>query len=337
MLVVGSKALEYYIKPDRIIHDLDLWMSDSEFNTFNDKYKEYMVKATPSAILFDIKGSVVEVKPKSKFAPTDRKIWDRSYQESIFTPYGIVFVPDIQTIYDMKAATAQCIHEWKHTYDLALIEKNFIIQRDTALYTERLYETRTRIELSKKNKYKFFHKNQYEEQKIAMIPEYIIHDNIHYMIADLIDQNIPTYEKTINGDTETDLEMFKALPYELKVSLMAEESLVLALERWFIPQMVENGISYKLIPRFYSNNEASPTYSLLKHVNIKGLIGEEPEIVQFGRDNFAEIEKAWVAMKAKILKRGGFPQWFYDEIVEARNKYVKGEKIGLHHNQKENI
>lgn len=331
MLVVGSKALEHYIKLDRIVHDIDLWMDDYEFGIFLNIYEQYIVKDTPHAVLFDIKGQIVEVTPESRFSPTDRKIFNAKHKEMIFTPYGEAFVPSIQMIYDMKAATAECIHEWKHPYDRNLIEKNFKIKRDTALYTERLYEIQVRIELSKKNKYSFFHKNAHQETKIATIPEYVIHDNIHYMIADLIDLNIPTYEKTINGDTETDLEMFRALPHELKVSLMAEESLVLALERWFIPQMVENGISYKLIPKFYSNNEASPTYALLKHVNVKGLIGEEAEIVQFGRDHFNEIEQAWVIMKNKIKAKGGFPQWFYNEIFEAREKYRAGEQVGIHH------
>lgn len=334
MLLVGSKALEFHVPLNRILHDWDVWMTETEFCDFLNKNQEFLVKTTPSSTLFDIKGTVVEVKHEKQFEPTDRQIFDMKHTNRWKTPFGEMAVPDFQTIYDMKCSTLLCIPEWKHQYDKDLMEKMTgccDLQQDTQLFKDRLAETQTRVAKSKKNLYGFFHKSAHKEQKISTIPEYIVHDKLHEMIADLIDLNIPTYIKTINGDYETDMEMFHKLPHELKVSLMAEESLVLALERWFIPQMVENGINARLIPKFYNNNEAGPTYALLKHVNIKGLIGEEAEIVQFGRDNFAEIEKAWVAMKEKIHKAGGFPQWFYDEIFAVREKYRKGEKVGIHH------
>lgn len=331
MLLVGSKALEHYIKLDRVIHDWDLWMTEPEFCKFLNEYQSFLVKTTPHSTLFDINGSIVEITHEKQFEPTDVEIFESALGEPINTPFGYAIVPDIQTLFDMKLSTFNCMPEWKHDYDSKLIAKNFSVELNTDLYNKRLIETKTRIERSKKNLYGFFHKNTHKETKIATIPEYIVHDRLHEMIADLIGLNIPTYIKTINGDYQTDMNMFNKLSHELKVSLMAEESLVLALERWFIPQMVENGINYRLIEKFYNNNEAGPTYALLKHVNIKGLIGEEPEIVQFGRDNFADIEKSWIAMKEKIKANGGLSQWFYNEIFAAREKYRKGEKVGIHH------
>lgn len=333
MLLVGSKALQAYLPLDRVIHDWDIWMTCAEYNDFFLKYSKYLVKETQSSSLFDINGTIVEIKQEKQFALTDYTIWENCLfsKNEIETPYGKCRVPDIQTIYDMKCATAQCIDEWKHHYDKELIEKHYSIQKNTELYLKRLDETKTRVALSNKNKYNFFHKNSLKEIKIATIPEYIAHDKLHEMIADLIDIKLPTYVKIINGDIEVDINLFHKLPYIEKVKLMAEESLVLALERWFIPQMVENGINYKLIKKFDSNNEASPTYQLLKHVNIKGLIGENPEIIIFGRKNFNVIEKVWIDMKEKISNKQGFPKWFYDEIFDLRDRYINGEKVGLHH------
>jgi hypothetical protein len=333
VLLVGSKALQTYMPLGRIIHDWDLWMSEFEYNQFLETHKEYLVKETPGSSLFDIYGTIAEIKRESQFATTDWIIWNESLFSSKYveTPFGKARVPDIQIIYDMKAATYQCIPEWKHKYDKELIEKRYPISADTKLYRDRLAETYRRVEESKKNKHSFFHRSSYQEEKIATIPEYIVHDKLHEMIADLIGKPIPTYVRMIKGDVEINVEAFRNLTYAQKIDLMVEESLVLALERWFIPQMVENGINYKLIPKFYSNNEASPSYLLLKHVNIKGLKGEHPEIVQFGRDNFAEIEKKWIWCKDQIRGNGGFPQHFYNELFDLREKYRKGEKVGIHH------
>ena len=333
MLVVGSRALNEYIPIKRVIHDWDIWMNELDSLMFKQKYDNYLVKTTPSSFLYDIDGVIVEVKPKSKFETTDWQVWNtqEGYNRTIMTPFGKANIPDIQTIYDMKVATAQCIDEWKHHYDQKLIENNFDVTKDTILYQNRFEETRVRIEKVKQNKFGFFHKNQLKEQKIATIPEYIEHDRLHELIADLLDIQIPTYKRITCGDTDISKDQFDKLTYDQKLNLMMEESLVLALERWFIPQMIENGINYSLISRFYNNNEASPTYLLLKHVNIKGLIGEKDYIVDFGRDNFNHIEKIWIEAKDKIKSKGGFPRWFFDELFILRDQYKTGKQVGLHH------
>ncbi len=335
MLLVGSKALQAYMPVGRIIHDWDIWMSESEYREFQMQNHSYLVKETQYSSIYDINGVIVEIKSERQFTPTDKKIWNGVYRDVMKTPFGNCLVPDIQTIYDMKCATAECIPEWKHLFDKENIEKGYpcSIVSDTELYKERLVETQKRVEESKKNLHGFFHKNSHKETKISTIPEYIKHDRLHELISDLMDSGMPMYLRIIDGDFKVDMNLFDKLTRTQKIGLMVEESLVLGLERWFIPQMVENGIKAKLIDRFWSNNEASPTYMLLKHVNIKGLIGEQPEITQFGRDNFAEIEKVWIRAKAQMQANGGFPTWFMNEIFDLREKYKNGEKVGLHHDR----
>lgn len=339
MLLVGSKALQAYLPLNRVIHDWDIWMSDYEyFEEILPRYKDFLVKENNKCSIFDIHGDIYEIKYCTKFDPTDRKVWEKGLMsnDKVNTPIGIARVPDIQTIYDMKKATALCIDEWKHKYDLELIEKHYCdrIESETELFKNRLQETRERVEKSKKNKFGFFHKNALFDQKIATIPEYVEHDYLHDIIADLVNIEMPTYKRITTGDYKISEEQFNRLTYAQKISLMVEETLVLCLERWFIPQMVENGINYKLLDKFYDNNEASPTYMLLKHVNIKGLIGEAEYITGFARQNFNIIEKSFFHAKHIIKMNKGFPMHLYDRIFDLRERYKKGEKVGLHHETK---
>ena len=335
MLLVGSKALQAYLPLDRTIHDIDLWMSDYEYNEFLETYKDYKVKETDYSVVFDIKGDIVEVKPRFKFTANDALIFDTTLwsKNIVKIKYGTARVPDIQTIYDMKKATACCIDEWKHKFDLKALEKHYgkMVEDNTEVFLERLQETQERVEKSKKNKFGFFHKNKLKEQEIATIPEYIDHDYLHEIVADLLDIKMPTYKRIICADTDVSEEQFNALTEHQKMSLMVEETLVLCLERWLIPKMVEKGINYKLIEHFYNNNEASATYLLLKHVNIRGLIGEKEYITGFGRENFHQIEKMFFKAKEQIKRKNGFPMELFNRIFELRERYKAGEKVGLHH------
>ena len=169
MLLVGSKALQTYIQLNRVIHDWDIWMMGKEFRQFEEKYKKYQVKETPYCFVYDIRGTIVEVKPEYKFTANDKEIYiQQMYSKNeIETPFGKCRVPDLQTIYDMKKATAKCIDEWKHGYDLNLLETKAGKQLipETKIYLKRLEETQERVKQSKKNKFGFFHKNALNEQK----------------------------------------------------------------------------------------------------------------------------------------------------------------------------
>ncbi len=327
MILLGSRALEYYFSLNRPLHDWDFLMSQEEIRVFDLVYKPYFVKKTAYSLIYDIKGEIVEIRNPFTLDATDKELLNKEFPHKKTTPFGFARVPDIQTLYDVKKSTAFCIDEPKHHYDLNLFDqKSNIYQLDsnTEFFRNRLNETKIRCEKSKKVKYDFFH-------KLGHLPEYILHDRLHDLYADLLDLNIPTYQRITTAETNISEELFNQLTHQQKISLMVEETLVLNLERWFVPQMVENGINHRLIDMFYNNNEAMPTYQILKHVCITGLKGEADYITNFARANFFEIEKEWILAKQKIRKKHGFPQWFFTELFQLRSKYRNGEKVGFHH------
>jgi hypothetical protein len=321
MILIGSRALNHYVPLERKMHDWDFLMTREEHIEFHQSNYKNWVKTTNYSHIYDIDGEIVEIRNPEFLDPTDWELIFFVEGKEISTPFGDAEIPNLQLLYDIKKSTYECVKEHKHKYDLELIEKNSIVFQDTDFYSRRLAEIQVRTKVDSKNKYDFFHKYH--------IPEYIIHDRLHEMIADLLDLSLPTYVRTIIGSTETCPDLYNKLTHEQKVSLMVEESLVLSLERWFIPQMIENGINYKLIDMFYNNNEAMPTYHILKHVNLVGLKGEADYVVNFGKENFFEIEKGWIKAKETIRSKGGFPNWFFNELFELRDKYRNGEKTAL--------
>lgn len=321
MILIGSKALQQYIPNlGRIIHDWDLLMHDDEYVQFIEQYLKYLIKAVKNTFLYEIPDlGIVEISHVNGWEPSDWRLLDNGFS-FLGTPFGKVCVPNLQILFEMKKATAEFINEPKHNYDLKLIQS--LVSKDiTPFYEMRRNEIKTRIEKENKIKYDFFHKYH--------IPEYIRHDYLHEVIADLIDVKLPTYVKITTAETDITEQLFNNLTHEAKVSLMAEESLVLILERWFIPQMIEKGINFKLLDIFFNNNEGLPTYNILKHCCITGLKGEAEYITNFSRANFFEIEKLWVNYKQKIKNKGGFPKEFYDMIFVLRDKYKQGEKVAL--------
>jgi hypothetical protein len=325
MILIGSRALNHYMDLNRPMHDWDFIMDEYELTTFDSLYKHYKVKETNYSIIYDIQGNIVEIRNPKNLDPTDKELLELNqycgefYTETPFLCRAVV--PKIQFLYDIKKSTKLCIDEPKHSHDLNLIEKHFDIHLETNFFKRRLAETKERTDKSNKVKYDFFHKYH--------IPEYVLHDRLHDMIADLLDMNYPTYKRITVADTDISEELFNKLTHEQKISLMMEESLVLNLERWFIPQMVENGINYRLIDKFYNNNEAMPTYLILKHVCVKGLKGEADYITKFSRLHFFEIEKEWIKAKEKIKSKKGFPTWFFNELFELRKQYKQGNKVGI--------
>lgn len=325
MILIGSQALNYYVQLDRKLHDWDFVTTEQGLANFNKDFGQYLVKETNYSLIYDVNGELVEIRNPKFLDETDKELLNVDLSAWVNvkqTKFGAVIVPTLECLYDIKKSTALCINEPKHRYDLNLLEQKFpfLKKNETEFFKKRLEETRTRTKVANRNMYEFFHKYH--------IPEYIEHDRIHQMFADLLGLNMPTYARLTVGPTEISEDLFNKLTHDQKVSLMAEESLVLAMERWFIPQMIENGINHRLIDHFYNNNEAMPTYKILKHVNITGLKGEAQYVVDFGRNYFFEIEQKWCHYKEVIKSQGGLPRWFLSEIFDLRKRYRNGEKIG---------
>lgn len=322
MILIGSRALQHYIGDiGRVVHDWDLMMSTRELNDFALKYGQYLIKTVKDYTLYEIPEiGVVEVFCMTGWMPSDYILYE-TCQDMIMTPFGGALVPPLDMLFEMKKATAEFIKEPKHEHDVELMEVECVEfgKQYSEFYDMRRSEIKARLEKETKVKYDFFHKYH--------IPEYIKHDYLHEVIVDLIDQALPTYVKITTAETDIGEELFNRLTHQEKVSLMAEESLVLALERWFIPQMIENGINFKLLEVFDNNNEGLPTYKILKHCCITGLKGEAEYITNFSRANFFEIEKLWIDYKKKIKEKGGFSSDFYGIIFKLRDEYKKGINV----------
>lgn len=326
MLLFGSRALNYYIPLNRPLHDWDIIVDQDSYNIISKKYKDNLVKSTDYSDLYRIGDEFVEVRGPKHHDESDKQLLHKYlYYEanSLQQPMGIAKILSIDELWAIKAATYEYIKEPKHKYDLDIIEGSDYynpLDKKSELFYIRSKEIQERVLKSKQIKQEFFHKYH--------IPEYIYHDEIHAMLADLIELKIPTYQLITNGDVSIAEEQFRLLTQAEKVNLMVEESLVLAFERWFNPQMIENGINHRLIPLFFDNDEGSPTYQILKHCCLTGLKGEAEYITSFAKNNFFEIEKAWISMKS-MVKCKGIPKWYLEKLFDIRKRKLNGEQVDL--------
>lgn len=323
MLLIGSQALKHYVPMKRVLHDWDILMTRAEYDAWNARTHGNwkLIKSVGHTHIHEFGNLILEIHTEEGFTPSDKLLLDKMPMFALVnSPVGMVNLPHLQDLYDLKKSTAAYIKEPKHEADVQLIESSFRLEPETEFYKMRLEETRIRVEAQEKVKYVFFH--QYH------IPEYIKHDYLHEVIAAGMEIPYPTYKRIIDAEVNVSDDLFYKLTHDQKVSLMVEESLVLALERWFIPQMVERGINYRLIEWFFNDNEGLPTYQLLKHCCITGLKGEKEYITGFARENFFEIEKAWKDAKQKMKNKGGLSVEFYDILFKVRDEYkVKGKEV----------
>jgi hypothetical protein len=323
MLLIGSQALKHYIPMTRVLHDWDILMLKEEYEDLMNRTQGYWkhIKSVGATHIHEFGNVILEIHTDDGWTPSDLLLMESMGRyELVDSPVGKIRIPSLQDLYDIKRATAAYIDEPKHKADADLIKSKFRLDEGTELYFLRSAETKERVEKQNKVKYDFFHKYH--------IPEYIKHDYLHEVIADGLGLLYPTYKRIINAEVTVSEELFNNLTHDEKISLMVEESLVLALERWFIPQMVERGINYKLIEFFFNDNEGLPTYQILKHCCITGLRGEAEFITSFARTNFFEIEKVWKDAKQKIKNKGGLSVDFYNKVFKVRDEYkLKGKEI----------
>lgn len=302
MILIGSRALAHHGLLRKCV-DWDFIGSYNELNGL--KFLSSHTVEKPYSTILRIGDEIIEF---SIAAPEDKLIKIDKENVAFKKVFGWTYdVPTIESLLAIKAATAQFLNREKHFEDINWIYKSFpLIKTDLDLYNAKRAEIDERVKLSANNKYQFFHKYHHVEK--------IEHDKLHDMISEMLFTGYPTYKLFVSGDTEVSFKAWSNLSHALKLSRFIEETLVLTLERWYIPKLMKHGVHNPKIKA----NFVHMSSVLCEHV-LRGLKDEDEFMSQWGRDNREQVMLAVKKYAEKLISLP-FPQWFTDELYRMRFK-----------------
>lgn len=252
ILLVGSRALKYYgINVQREgIQDWDFLATSNQCSNLigmlrhNSQYSDvkqtnsgYIVKFRETA---DDKLQIVEIHIvddetgmfEDKYGDNEIYHLDDSYYTMREHPFDERFVirvadPDVVLAMKLSHKFKDDVHFAKTRSDILMLQsKGFSLDKNlqelSERRAERTYKKKYKLNVSKKE---FFTDN---------VPYKYDHDSLHLAVKRM-DKPAYMYFQKDNSEVMCDRKKFEALPYEIRLNAVCEESSVLALERAVIP------------------------------------------------------------------------------------------------------
>lgn len=299
MILIGSRALAHYGLKRKCI-DWDFLGSQIELDKF--KSMASNIVETKHSTVLKIGDDIVEFSIATHFDKTLMM----TYGNQTYCFRGMYYeIPDIEGLLAIKQATANHLNREKHFEDINWIHSEFPdIVMDQPLYDHKDWEIETRVKEAKANKHEFFHK-YHDVEKLE-------HDKLHDMIAEMFFDGYPAYKWFVTTDTTPSKEAWVKMSETMKLRRFIEETIVLTLERWYIPKLLKRGVynpyTKKAFPKMIQ--------TLGEHV-IRGLRDEAPFLSEWGKANKELVLNALKPYGKKLVSQD-FQKWFYDELLEKR-------------------
>ncbi len=256
MIIVGSKALNFFIEIDKKRKenaDTDLIMRECDFFEFIEKNNQHIIKMLPTS---DYKYSLtfknqagkkrhyeIEI---SEGVPSSQYLIDNQQKvatNELTDEFGNIFnVLNIEFLFLMKKSHIVFpIHFEKNIADYLLLKrlsnlkyskeekKFFNMRRKEGQQRYDLYAKTPNLNVSNE---RFFKYSGVEDNRV------FIHDDLHEVVKH---QEKPIYEylKRNSEKAWCEKDMFFDLPFEMQIQCVQEEAYVIALERYIIPKEYE--------------------------------------------------------------------------------------------------
>lgn len=257
-LLVGSRAVQYYLDLQRPVKDWDLWQLEPVSN---------------NQIIFGELVDYHQISPQ-EFGLVNTL--DFNSLPIIQTPVGLALVTPLWFNFLLKSSHYSLNKKAKHTKDYLLLNQLTIDKPKNfdSLLLQRFLDTQKKQE------------DFFEED----VPRFLPHDWVHLQVAQGLGFKLPAFISLLglNNYTATK-ESFNKLPKELQLRCVLEECIVLGLERWLIYNVALTPGS--LIERwevFCSRH--SPACEWLERLGAKGRVRRNPEYISdFIQDNYLRL------------------------------------------------
>lgn len=198
--------------------------------------------------------------------PTNKYIYEKSQSGvTVKTPFGEAKLIPLSLLKLMKISSLP-LNKFKNLKDLDQLLDVFLNEEEFAILELRKKETEVRVSAQKDS---FF--NKYD------IERHIDHDKLHYFL-----NKTPVFLKTLKDSVTVSEDLFLKLTLEEKRRLIWEESFILALERFFIPNVIQFPMMVDVYcDQFYNCDKSTDPslFHLNKLCNPNGL-KDHPEFIQ---------------------------------------------------------
>ena len=259
-LLVGSRAIQYYINLQRPLKDWDIWMDSS---------------VAHNQI---IQGELVDYHQITPLEYPLIESLDLTNLPTIDTPVGPALVTPLWFNFLLKASHYSINKKAKHLQDYHLLNQLHIVKPKEfdKLLLQRFQDTQSRQSL-------FFDES---------VPRVLPHDWIHLQVTMALGYELPAFISLVNNDDYSAPESeFIQLNHELKRRCVLEEAIVLGLERWLIYNVSSRPGSVIQRWEIFCGTH-SPAIEWLERLGASVRVKQNPEyITKFIQNNYQELIK----------------------------------------------
>jgi hypothetical protein len=250
MIVIGSRAFSYYFKDEKSIpKDWDLIMSYEEFSKWSKKHDDLIISMVPTSDhKYNIKVKVNEIVTQYEIELENQSssLWLLN-NASLFKEE---LVDELGDSYKVMSPIYQMLTKRSHVYfpihigktlnsysNLKRLTGSFVMDKDMVSYYKlRFGEANERFSKKYKTRNLNVTNDKFFDNKIVKPLQVLEHDTLHSIVKH---QDKPIYEM-MKHDDKVDFawceqDLFQKLKHIYKVQSVLEESYVISLERFIIP------------------------------------------------------------------------------------------------------
>lgn len=298
MLLIGSRALAYYMPIGRDPYDWDFIVGTTEMKSLEQRFN--IRRTRPNKAICPALKAEFYIADNGLNYSSDSFILEyclpRAADHAVYaqSPFGGVLIPPIEVLKAIKLATVEHLDKTKHRKDLELLKD---IQVSSVLYSISRWRA---AEIGKRlagEKREFFDK--YDVKRV------IDHDELHTYIAD----GQPAYRAALAEDSTVEIDeiKFNDLTEDQRLRIAREEVTVLALERCLIPRLrAAPHLVEKHIEDFLDlSTSATPIIKYLDGLSAEGKVKDHPDwLARWYFMNYSRIKESfpgWLKLKVHTL------------------------------------
>ena len=241
MLLIGSRAAQYHFQNFRKPKDYDLIIDPFDMQWFELNPNAQLISDKGNKKRYKILGEIFEVEIAKPSKSSEMILNYEGYKGPHLSLPGLeeqVQVASPETLLAIKKSHV-CfnIHWRKNFLDYSFLKRNVkdiaLNKKVNAFYKKRFDETRARLSHREINfnvdNELFFKKSE------KLVKRFVPHDDIHLAVKFYQRPLFESIKEDLNK-AAISLPLFLALPYEKQLKTIAEETMVLAIERFILPK-----------------------------------------------------------------------------------------------------